>query len=51
MTKNKMNELEEAIGTMYERISQKECDNCGELKQCFLHSKKSGKSFMWRVYN
>lgn len=45
-----MNELEEEVSIMYDRISQKEylsgkreCDNCNENKQLFLYSKKSGK--------
>ena len=43
-----MNELEEAVGTMYDRISQRDyivkelrtCNKCGENKQLFIYSKK-----------
>jgi len=42
-----MNEIEEAVGIMFERVTQRDyingmrkCDNCGENKQLFLYSKK-----------
>jgi len=45
-----MNELEEAVSIMYNRITQREylngmreCDNCSKNTQLFLYSKKTGR--------
>jgi len=43
-----MNELEESVGIMYDRVTQREyiiagareCNDCGENKQLFIYSKK-----------